>query len=571
LYWPEATQTEKGVEHEGPVTVSPYHFSDTFLHAHSRQISTLGTVLTSPTYYVSYRSVYASDGCSGVGPTFYNTIVPIPGTEQLSSVFGGTLPCVAHVMNQFTQEWTATASFNVTDLIYSSQPWCATYQFEHGCKKECPTTEAYKPIIVVPEVVLQSMDPAWASCYGDIRGVYDPPIALTPVASVKVPQMTVPVPAAIEVTSATPASSPSHPAAETGGTRVLPDNPPSSSVGGNAAQVSQLAKPSQDLSGVGAGTVRPNDLPASNAAASGIVPHISQLSGSNQNVGDIIAAFLGGSASSNNNKLSSDGLSEAGVPKGHANAFSSSNVVGNLSPHGSQASKSAQNVGGLVAGILDGAENPVAADPASASQASYNSVAAVPPGGNSPSGSTAGDSEPQASWPFALDQDVGDTVASVLRDFGRLSGTGASVSRLPGSEWDSPPTSTLDSESRPYEASDSIMESQKGDQTSAAQPPGADALVTSQSSLIPSDAHNSDTFVSLPSDASTTISSNESGVNEPISTQESNADARSSADSSESIAASVSKAAVSSSDSERMMFSMVFAVIVSSCSVKQLL
>lgn len=127
------------------------------------------------------------------------------------------------MQNGYTQEWTATASFNVTDLnepvpfsIYSSQPWCATYQYEHGCDKDCPTTAAYKPLIVVPEVVLQNMNPAWASCYGDIRGVYDPPIALTQVASVKVPQMTDSVPATSEATHATPASSPSHPPAKTG-------------------------------------------------------------------------------------------------------------------------------------------------------------------------------------------------------------------------------------------------------------------------------------------------------------------------------------------------------------------
>jgi hypothetical protein len=420
------------------------------------------------------------------------------------------------------------------------------------------------------------MDPAWASCYGDIRGVYDPPIALTQVASVKAPQMTVSTPATIEVTSATPASSPSHLPAETGGPKVLPDNPPSNSVGGNAAQVSQPAKPSQDPSGVGAETVRPNDLPASNAAADEIVTHASQSSGSNQNVGDIIAAFLDGSASSNDDESSSNRLSEAGVPKPHPDAFSSSNVVGHILPHSSQsqASGSVQDVDRLVAAILYGVYNPVAANPASTSQASHNSVAAGLPG-NSPSSSTAGNGESEASWPSALNQDVGDIVASVLRDSGRLPCTDASVSRppqgVPESEWDSPLTSTFDSESRPYEASDSIMESRKANQSPTAQPLGADAFVTLQSSSTSRDAHNSDTLMSRPSNASTTPSDNESGVDEPNSTQRSNVDAGGSADSSKSIAASVSRAAVSSLGSERMLCSIVLMVMVSSCSVLQFL
>ncbi|GAB7323585.1 hypothetical protein MBLNU13_g07079t3 [Cladosporium sp. NU13] len=229
LYWPEATMNATAAGGAGAVTVS-----------------TLGTVLTSPTYYISYKSVFASDGCSGIGPTLYDTIVPIPAAHQLSSVYAGTLPCVAHVQNQFTQEWIATASFNVTDMnqpvpfsIYSSQPWCATYQFEHGCNKECPTSEAYKPIIVVPDVVLQSMDPAWASCYGDIRGAYDPPIALQKASSIIVPQTTVPTPTWSETGTAVPEHSPSQPAAQTNTAIMLPPDPSSSWASAGTLQASQ--------------------------------------------------------------------------------------------------------------------------------------------------------------------------------------------------------------------------------------------------------------------------------------------------------------------------------------------
>jgi len=289
----------------------------------------MGTVLTSPTYYVSYKSVFASDGCTGIGPILYNTIVPIPGTEQLSSVFGGTLPCVAHVQNQFTQEWTATASFNVTDLIepvpfsiYTSQPWCATYQFEHGCNTACPTTEAYKPIIVVPEVVLQNMDPAWESCYGDIRGVYDPPIALTQVASVNVPQMTDSVPAVSQAAGATPASAPSQPAAETSAAVVLPDNLPSHSVGGGQPQASRLSE-------------------------------------HGQGVGGVVASLLGGAEYSQQAVASLASLApQTGLSNVSPDHSPSNDAGGKGSPQGSRPSGSGpgQAVGGIVAGILGSAQ-----------------------------------------------------------------------------------------------------------------------------------------------------------------------------------------------------------------------
>ncbi|KAI6838390.1 hypothetical protein KC340_g5118 [Hortaea werneckii] len=97
---------------------------------------------------------------------------------------------------RYTQAWTATASFTVEDLyqqpvpysIYSSQPWCATYLRDRGCGGTCPTTRPYEPILVVPEQILQDMQPEWSSCYGDIRGAYDPPIALQPATTVLGPQ-----------------------------------------------------------------------------------------------------------------------------------------------------------------------------------------------------------------------------------------------------------------------------------------------------------------------------------------------------------------------------------------------
>ena len=204
LYWPQ-TATTKGdlaSSNTAPITAE-----------------TLGTTLTSPTLYISFTNVFAHDGCNGVGTPISSTIVAIPTDQPLSSVLGYPIPCDAHMRATYVN--TYTASFNVTDMnspvpydIYTSMPRCAT---EMRCPGQigsgtsyafsCATSDAYRPILVVPEEVLQSMEPAWSTCHGDIRGVYDPPRALQPAASVAGPEVTVQH-VTMPTMSATPASGP---------------------------------------------------------------------------------------------------------------------------------------------------------------------------------------------------------------------------------------------------------------------------------------------------------------------------------------------------------------------------
>jgi hypothetical protein len=448
---------------------------------------------------VSYKSVFASDGCSAIGSTIYNTIVPIPGTEQLSSAFGGTLPCVAHVQNAFTQEFTATASFNVNDLIepvpfsiYSSQPWCATYQFEHGCNKECPTTEAYKPIIVVPEVVLQNMDPAWASCYGDIRGVYDPPIALTQVASVKGSQITASVPTTSEVIGATPASSPSHPAAETIGAIVDPGSLSSNSVAASAPHSSPRS--SQGHGGIDIATALPDDLHSSNADDD-VAPHASEFSDSGPSIGDAVADILGGADDSNEEDTSpSNGVSSA-----------SSDAV-NSGPQAPHLFQSSQSVGGIIAAILGGA------GPSSAASTSVSSFV------------SKGQSE---------------------------------------NNWNSLSTLRTDSESWANRGSDLIQESGQAHEFPTTRQPEGQASKMSEFPLTRTEASDSGSFSGLPSRASTTTPDNESRATNLIATQGSMTDARASAYDTSSVAAGVSKATASCSDDVFVICSMLILMIAS--------
>ncbi|KAK5132497.1 hypothetical protein LTR08_009043 [Meristemomyces frigidus] len=91
----------------------------------------LGTTFTSPTIYISFDSLYASDSCSKIGTTFVNTIIPIINTADLRSLWGFS----------YFNGLMATASFNMTDLfathvpddIYNSQPRCALWSIYNGC------------------------------------------------------------------------------------------------------------------------------------------------------------------------------------------------------------------------------------------------------------------------------------------------------------------------------------------------------------------------------------------------------------------------------------------------------
>ena len=115
--------------------------------------SALGTVFTSPTVYISYESLYASDSCSGVGSTHKATILPIANSLDLSSVWED----YPDFMNP------QTAFLNYTDLnapvaqsVYDRQPQCAVWSGNFALHHQgdtradlnftCPRTAPYAPI-----------------------------------------------------------------------------------------------------------------------------------------------------------------------------------------------------------------------------------------------------------------------------------------------------------------------------------------------------------------------------------------------------------------------------------------
>ncbi|KAI9700943.1 MAG: hypothetical protein M1820_006588 [Bogoriella megaspora] len=187
IYWPPATAAARN---QTNTSLTPRAASGLVV------ASTLGTVLTSPTVYISLADVHAADSCSVVGRTHSHTILPLTATDQLSSIWA-----------QY-QGGLSTASFNFDDLntpiaesVYTRQPWCAqwtssqssedlnfgacngTVAFwgdQNTCYPTCPQTRPFNPILVLPSSFLNNVDPQWSSCTLEQRGVYDPPIFLTP-------------------------------------------------------------------------------------------------------------------------------------------------------------------------------------------------------------------------------------------------------------------------------------------------------------------------------------------------------------------------------------------------------
>lgn len=335
--------------------------------------TTLGTVLTSPTYYISFESLYASDACKGVGSTLTSMILPIPTSEPLSTLFATTMPCDAHRENN---AWLGlidigTASLNVTDLmhdsvpysIYTSQPYCASQIAASGCNPDsCPTTLPYRPLIVLSSQLLNTLDPAWATCSLDLRGLYDPPRALQPAGAIVKPT----APGAAATTPATPASGL---ASVTPAPTAQPEHedPPPSHTSADSPVPNPPSANSPDSPSVEAPTSYPND-PS---------PSVKQPSGqhsSNDPIGVLVSVIAG--------------LSGSGSSSQHADA-SGAPIALSPGPANSEGAPATQVDNGDPARPADSNSNAVPNGP---QDGSSDPSETAKPGNDDPAKSDAGDS-----------------------------------------------------------------------------------------------------------------------------------------------------------------------------------
>ena len=116
IYWPEGTSMPSNMSSTArlntPMSAVPRSMTSASevnsTESGLRIALGLGTTFTSPTVYISYNKLYASDSCSGVGPTYHNTIVPITNSAELRSLWA--------TFNYGMLTGLNTASFNFTDL-----------------------------------------------------------------------------------------------------------------------------------------------------------------------------------------------------------------------------------------------------------------------------------------------------------------------------------------------------------------------------------------------------------------------------------------------------------------------
>jgi len=137
-------------------------------------ITTLGTTLTSPTVYVSFQTVFAENLCTAVGGNHTGSIIGL-APQDVSTIYGNLL-AKSWSYRQIDYQYLATSQVPIS--VYEEQPTCGGH-----CTTILPE---YNPTLSMPPQI-RSLDAAWADCDLALYGIYDPPLALTPVASIVVP------------------------------------------------------------------------------------------------------------------------------------------------------------------------------------------------------------------------------------------------------------------------------------------------------------------------------------------------------------------------------------------------
>jgi hypothetical protein len=196
IYWPEGNGESNICPNNASMSWHhPSHVRNTSTTALPDTITALGHTFISGSVYLSFRTLYASyDGFwDRVGPTFKDTIIPVP-SSAMSTHCGG-----------FTEAHGPGTALNYADLnrpvaasAYNCQARCDNWRFvshdnRSASAPECQTIwNDINPNIAIPTLV-RDLVPEWAHC--EMSGFripnfwHDPPVALTMEASIAVPTL----------------------------------------------------------------------------------------------------------------------------------------------------------------------------------------------------------------------------------------------------------------------------------------------------------------------------------------------------------------------------------------------
>lgn len=285
LYWPPSTAS---LAENGTMTARQSQLAGLGSGNASDLIIAIvdNTTLTSPTIYVSYKSLYASNSCSQVGRRYSNTIIPLANNKDLHSLAYHQLddmPLGPGLSGSGVSWDYEQQPFNLSDLIepipnsiYNQLPWCQSALGAYSragfntSSFVCSPHGPYAPLIAVPTEV-RNLDPDWASCTAWYGGLYDPPKALQGVSVMA----TVTVPTVKQTTSASARSTadaglPTETAGTQPGTTAL-GSPAATQDGGVAAtstSKSSIEDPAATAADPGLSSSQQNAAPQESTQAS---------------------------------------------------------------------------------------------------------------------------------------------------------------------------------------------------------------------------------------------------------------------------------------------------------------
>lgn len=218
MFWPVTTASGGNLCNKtaSTITASPTGPPNSFV--------TEGITITSPSVAVSIGYMSRVDGC---GVTINHTIIPVH-PDQVSTVRGYRALFSHHRFNFAdlnywcgdTNTTNATIADGQGDSCYQQVPAAAYFgglnnavvyaqaPFRNMSKADMTIWDDYQPQLLPPETMTEAIASIWGpNCYIHPDGVWDPPIALTPEASLIVPTWPSTEPGGPESTPASPINS----------------------------------------------------------------------------------------------------------------------------------------------------------------------------------------------------------------------------------------------------------------------------------------------------------------------------------------------------------------------------
>ncbi|KAK5135319.1 hypothetical protein LTR08_005423 [Meristemomyces frigidus] len=186
----------------------------------SSYIVSAGQTFYANRVYISLETACATNGCGLVGSRHTSQIITLESAD-VYSVCGAN-----QAANSATQFNFPDLNSPVPDQAYNCMEGCQLYNslkigmlghgdYVNGIRYQGPCSVVvgnyYAPTLAVPPQI-RTLDPAWATCSMDLRGLYDPPTALTSTAAEASPTMSALPGSSVMTTSAPVTSSSASPA-----------------------------------------------------------------------------------------------------------------------------------------------------------------------------------------------------------------------------------------------------------------------------------------------------------------------------------------------------------------------